>query len=297
MKQAAAGVLVGFALAATAATLVVLRPDAESSSKTGPTFEPGPLLHRLDRLERRLATMEARAETAALSSLALSSEVAELTRRLRELEERSRRTPEASPTALGEAVVEGEAAPSAEAPQQRVAIKAAIEEAVAKSVAEQRRKEKLRRNKEPDLGVVAKVLKLNPTQRATIERQVREHQSRIYEVMEIPDADGRTMLDRMVRAMALQQAGRPEAWQAWSEFKTAYAAPMPGREQTFGEAITGIQDELRGAIRGQLNPDQQAEFDDWKFAPDRVRGIPDSPWQDLERRVEEARRRLQSETR
>ena len=58
-----------------------------------------------------------------------------------------------------------------------------------------------------------------------------------------------------------------------------------GSDQTYQTQLATVKSSLTTAFKRELTEQQFTEFEEWKFEPDRMKGISDSPFSDLEERI------------
>lgn len=163
-----------------------------------------------------------------------------------------------------------------------------FQQEVTRNVAElkaQLRFQEVKNNKEPELSLVSEILELNGEQRAQIESDVRDAQVKIRDVLEQPTESGVKPLDILVEAMALGKLGRPEAQQRYGQFLASLAQQADGQQSSYGALIQEAKTGLSSQLQANLSQSQFQKLQDWKFDPDRIKGIEDSPWNDLEQQM------------
>jgi hypothetical protein len=177
----------------------------------------------------------------------------------------------------GEAEPDGERAPAASAPAGGTATRAAtIEDRLAKLEQRQQALESGRAEGAPwrrheqrfarsveDLG---RKLSLTPTQQARVEDAVGRGRQRIEDVLKIPDETGKSPFERRADARKkLEEAvkgAQPGGVLALATDLVSYRdRKIPGRNETYGDAIDRIRNDTRDEIRGSLSATQQETFD------------------------------------
>ncbi len=190
----------------------------------------------------------------------------------------------AAPDASAAAIGGGKADREAVKDEVLGAVEERIDEAVEKRVDELAKKQ----NKKPSIDTFAELLELDEAQRQAVEEEVREGQWQIRDILETPMADGTTLLDELVDAMAYGQAGKPEAGARFATWwGRVVGETYPGTDQTYAARIEGVKGGVRDAFRRTLTDEQYSEFEEWRFDPTEMEDITGSAWDDFEERVGE----------
>ncbi|MDP7034263.1 MAG: hypothetical protein QF752_07190 [Planctomycetota bacterium] len=163
-------------------------------------------------------------------------------------------------------------------------VKEQVDEAVEKKAAEFRKK----MNKEPTLDTFAEVLELSDEQRRVVENEVRKGQGAMREIMEVPLPDGTNFVDELVDIMA-ESVARPgqksDRWGQW--IGRLMFEKVPGTNETYGQRLEEVKNSVRSAFRETMSEEQYREFVEWEMDPTDIEEIEDSPWADIETRVQE----------
>jgi hypothetical protein len=258
--------------------------DKPSAAVTGSLDQ---VLERLKSIEKRLAQLEKPkpSEVKITNKVLESRLLAVETTLLKKAQQEKKAQTTALKSAAKLATKAELTNPEAEKQKVLAVVKEQVAVAVDKKVAELKKKESYRRNKEPTLDMVSDALKLNATQTAVIEREVRDHQRKIRELLDTPLDDGTVLIDILVDAMAYGQAKRPEAGGQFMKFISLLQKTVPGTDQTYQTQLATVKSSLTTAFKRELTEQQFTEFEEWKFEPDRMKGISDSPFSDLEERI------------
>ena len=149
------------------------------------------------------------------------------------------------------------------------------------------------REKKPSLDVFASVLALDDAQRETVAKGVAASQAEIRSILEIPAEDGTVFLDEFVEALALRMA-RPkeDPERAKRLFQRLLVEKVPGTDTTYAQQAEAVKSRLRSVFQRTMTPKQYATFEAWRMDPTEVKGVPGSPWKELEGRVRERARVL-----
>ncbi len=143
-------------------------------------------------------------------------------------------------------------------------------------------------DKKPSFEVFAEVLELTESQRTAVEDEIWIGQRDIRAILEMPTEDGSDLVGELVEAMAHGQAGRPEApWLFMEWVGRLVSEKIPDSNVTYGALIEETKNDVRTALRRELNTKQYAEFESWRMDPTEVKEIEGSPWDDLEERIEQ----------
>jgi hypothetical protein len=148
-------------------------------------------------------------------------------------------------------------------------------------------------NKKPSIDAFAKALALTEEQRAAAERAIVGSQHEIKAVLEIETADGTNFLDELVETMADGMA-RPgkDLGRGLKLFGRILSETIPGTSETYAARAEALKARLREEFRRAWSPKQYAAFEAWQMDPTEVKGIPGSPWTEVEARVIERAKEL-----
>lgn len=123
----------------------------------------------------------------------------------------------------------------------------------------------------PPRGFVAtlddaqKQLDLSPTQRADWDRTLAETKRELDDLRSIPDEEGKTWKQHnedLVRGLS-DGSGRFDL----SKLMALRGKKVPGRPETYGEAEARIRTQAKQRLRDPLTPDQQKKFDESNVDP------------------------------
>lgn len=265
----------------------------------GPRLEPGQATKATDlsRVQDRFTALEQRLDKLESSTTQTMQElrVAELQSQVTALEEevtrlKSERALAApKPAKAGATKLAGQGASENLKKEVLAAVKKDIDSAVEEKTKEMARK--LRRRGpgggEVQLDDLATNLKLDGRQRLAVENEAREAQRKARFIMDTPMDDGTKLVDVLADAMALQKAGRPEAGGQFMRFFSSMGKEVPGTGRTYGEMLREVSQNSMKVIRQELGPEQLKELEDMRVDPQRIQGITDSPWADLDGMVQQ----------
>jgi len=115
-------------------------------------------------------------------------------------------------------------------------------------------------------------LKLTPAQRTRVEEAVRRGKQRIEDVLRIPDAEGRSPLERRQERRArlteaLESGDKSGLLELGLAPMRERNKPIPGRETTYGDEIDRITQETKDEIASNLNHEQREAFGDTRIDP------------------------------
>ncbi len=247
-------------------------------------------------IEQRLAASEQR--LAALEQRPVAAPASDLGGRLESLELRLGALERAGPSLSAEEALPGPvAAAGEEEPVLSEEALAALDERVDAALARQAEEQDRKRNKKPALDNFAELLELEPYQVLAVEQEVREGQRRVKELLETPTADGSNLYDELITAIAYGEVEHPEAPMRFMTWFGRLGETIPGREETYGQAIEGVKSDVRSAFQREFSEEQYAEYQAWGVDPIEIEEIPDSPWADIEYRVAEQAALLEAEQR
>ncbi|MHC4941256.1 MAG: hypothetical protein ACYTHK_20170 [Planctomycetota bacterium] len=117
---------------------------------------------------------------------------------------------------------------------------------------------------------LASMLKLTKAQAARVEDAVERGKHRVEEILKIPDDTGKSPFERRKELREkMKEASKTGKWQeitaAAMSAHNYRNKTMPGRNETYGEAIKGIRDETRAEISQNLSEEQKKEFEDTRI--------------------------------
>jgi hypothetical protein len=123
-----------------------------------------------------------------------------------------------------------------------------------------------------DVKQLSSMLKLTKGQAARVEDAVARGKQRVEEILKIPDETGKSPFERRQELRKkVKEASKTGKWQeltAAAMSAHSYRNKLiPGRSQTYGEAVKGITEETRTEIAQNLNEQQKKEFEDTKIDP------------------------------
>jgi hypothetical protein len=284
-------VLVGaivLGIVGSASLILLLENDDQFPENVQTKLQLEKALARISLLEKRVSAIETRKTPIKVepSKRELETRILGLETKLKKRAEEAKLLANQSLAAAGTTNDPVLNSPKAVNEQLLAAVKEQVEAEVAKKAAETKKKNALWRNKEPTLAKVAEVLKLDANQQAVIEREVRQTQKKIREILDTPMEDGTVPVDLLVNAMALGKMKRREAGMEFFKFMGLMKNEVPGTEQSYSDIIDVAKGSLNQVFKKELSDEQFGQFKEWRFEPDRMKGIEDSPWGDLEERVE-----------
>jgi hypothetical protein len=94
-------------------------------------------------------------------------------------------------------------------------------------------------------------LALDAGRAEAVKKALREGQGKAFVLLSTPDATGQKPIEAILTLGTLPEAERGEAFQA---FLAALSHRVPGREQTYAEALAAIKGEIEAAFREILPP-------------------------------------------
>ena len=123
-----------------------------------------------------------------------------------------------------------------------------------------------------DVKQLSSMLKLTKAQTARVEDAVERGKRRVEEIMSIPDATGTTPLQRRKelrkKIADAQKTGKyQQVVSAAMSAQNYRNTKIPGRNETYGQAIKAVQDDTRAEIAQNLNDSQKKDFEDTRIDP------------------------------
>ncbi len=265
-------------LAAAAGVGSLLRADDSGPPAVSGSGELGPVLERIESLERRLALIESGRGTAEVASQAEVS-----LERPNEAEAGS-----AIRLAPSEASVPDDTAAGATADRLLAEVDHRVDRAVEKKVAEVEADRKLKQNKKPSLGTFSDALELDPNQRRLVDEEIRVGQRQIRDILETPTANGESLLDELIDAMAHGAAKRADTGPLFSKwYGRLMTLIVPGTTETYAAKLETVKGTVREGLRRELNDTQYAEFEAWGLDPTEIQDVTNTPWADFEQLVDD----------
>jgi hypothetical protein len=170
------------------------------------------------------------------------------------------------------------------------AVQAMVEKAVTKKAAQMQR---MQATKKPTIDVFAETLGLTEAERRAVEQGVLQSQREILAIIQTPAEDGTVFVDELVEVLA-QGIAHPgeDPSRGQRLFGRLLSEEIPGTRETYAARVDAVKKRLRESFRQDWDGKTYAAFEAWPMDPTEIRGIPGSPWQELEERVKERARRL-----